>query len=172
MQESSLKVEEKVAERVEQHPATDELLDRGRSLIEASRYGEALDCLRLAQHADADHAQVRSLLGLCLARHEGRFDEAVELCTSAAKQEFFNPELYLNLALVYLNFGFKSEGIRFLLRGQMIDPSNERIRVELADLGNRVPPVLRFLPRRHLLNRWLGSARHLLGRRDERSFAA
>jgi Flp pilus assembly protein TadD len=161
-----------MAERAVRHPATEELLERSRSLIEDSRYREALECLQLANHSDPAHAQVRSLLGLCLAREERRFDEAVELCTAAAKQEFFNPELYRNLAWVYLNFGFKSEGIRFLLRGQMIDPANETIRRELADLGNRIPPVLRFLPRRHLLNRWLGSARHLLGRREDRRLAA
>ncbi|MBW2274815.1 MAG: tetratricopeptide repeat protein [Deltaproteobacteria bacterium] len=166
------KLDERSAERVVQHPATRDLFERSRSLVEASRYREALECLRLAHHADPDHAQVRSLLGVCLAMQERRFEEAVELCTSAAKQEFFNPELYLNLALVYLNFGFKTEGIRFLLRGQMIDPANETIRRELADLGNRVSPVLRFLPRRHLINRWLGSARSALVRREERRLAA
>jgi Flp pilus assembly protein TadD len=172
MQEAGPRLEERVAERIVQHPATHELLERSRRLVESSRHGEALDCLRLAHHADPDHAQVRSLLGLCLARQERRFEEAVELCALAAKQEFFNPELYLNLALVYLSFGFKSEGIRFLLRGQMIDPANQTIRRELTDLGNRIPPVLVFLPRRHLLNRWLGSVRHALARRDEHRFAA
>jgi len=54
----------------------------------------------------------------------------------------------------------------------MIDPANETIRRELADLGNRVSPVLRFLPRRHLINRWLGSARSALVRREERRLAA
>jgi Flp pilus assembly protein TadD len=172
MQEVGPRLEERVAEPVVQHPATCDLLERSRHLIEASRAGEALECLRLAHHADPDHAQVRSLLGLCIARQERRFDESVELCSSAAKQEFFNPDLYFNLAQVYLSFGFKSEGIRFLLRGQMIDPANETIRRELADLGVRVPPVLRFLPRRHLINRWLGGFRRVLARRDERHLAA
>ena len=44
------------------------------------------------------------------------------LCRSAAKEEFFNPALYHNLARVHLAFGFKAEGIRYLRRGLMIDP--------------------------------------------------
>ena len=36
---------------------------------------------------------------------ERAFDRALELCRSAAKEEFFNPELYHNLARVHLAFG-------------------------------------------------------------------
>ena len=87
-------------------------------------------------------------------------------------QVILNPEVYLNLARVYLHFGFKTEGRRFLLRGQMIDPANAEISGALEGLGARLDPVLRFLPRRHFINRWLGSARHLIGAGEGEQIAA
>jgi hypothetical protein len=86
-----------------------------------------------------------------------RFDKALELCRSAAKEEFFNPALYHNLARVHLAFGFKAEAIRHLRRGQMIDPGNDAIETEMACLGVRRQPIFSFLRRRHVLNRWLGA---------------
>ena len=98
---------------------------------------------------------------------ERRFDRAMELCQSAAKQEFFNPDLYLNMARLNLAFGFTSEALRYLRRGKMIDPANADIEAVMQELGLRVSPVLVFLPRRHVLNRWLGNARHFFLRRFE-----
>jgi len=48
----------------------------------------------------------------------------------------------------------------------MIDPGNRAIRDELDRLGRRTRPVLRFLPRGHRLNRWLGLARQRWARRE------
>jgi len=143
-----------------------ELLERGRRLIAEGRSADALEPLRRAHALAPDDATCRSAYGLCLGRVEGPFDEALALCSEAAKQEFFNPELYLNLARLHLEFGFKPEGVRYLRRGQMIDPGNESIAAAIVELGLRRSPVLSFLPRRHLLNRWLGGARHLFARRQ------
>jgi hypothetical protein len=41
----------------------------------------------------------------------------------------------------------------------MIDPANQEIGQELQRLGVRRSPVLSFLPRRHVLNRWIGVVR-------------
>lgn len=149
-----------------------QLLERGCSLIEEGRVAEALEDLRRAYEREPSSARVRSYYGLCIGLVERRFDESVELCSSAARQEFFNPDLYLNMARIHLAFGFKSDGIRYLRRGKMIDPANDAIERELRELGFRGAPVLGFLPRRHLLNRWLGSARHLFERHQHRSRVA
>jgi tetratricopeptide (TPR) repeat protein len=90
---------------------------------------------------------------------ERRFEKALELCRSAAKEEFYNPELYHNLARVHMAFGFKAEAIRYLRRGLMIDPANASLAADLERLGRRRVPVLQFLPRNHPLNRWLGRMR-------------
>ena len=63
------------------------------------------------------------MLGLC----ERRWEQALELCRSAARDEFFDPIHYHNLARLHLAFGFKAEGLRLLRRGLMIAPDNEEI---------------------------------------------
>jgi tetratricopeptide (TPR) repeat protein len=151
--------------------ASQALYEEGWVFFEQNRPAEALQWFEEAYLEDSDNARLRSSYGLCLGIVERRFDKAMELCQSAAKQEFFNPDLYLNLARLNLVFGFKSEGLRYLRRGEMIDPANAGIEAVMRDLGMRVSPVLGFLPRRHVLNRWLGSARHFLFRRQSESEA-
>jgi tetratricopeptide (TPR) repeat protein len=139
--------------------SADEHFRRGCAELDATHHAEALAHFRAAQKLDPASARVRSYYGLCLGLAERRFDKALELCRSAAKAEFFNPLLYHNLALVHLAFGFKSEALRYLRRGLMIDPECGAITRELERLGQRKRPTLAFLRRQHPLNRWLGRAR-------------
>ena len=139
-----------------------ELFDRGCALYEGGDPEAALPLLRRAHEVDENNARVRSWYGLCAGLVDRQFEEAVALCQSAAKQEFFNPDLYLNLARLYLGFGFKAEGVRYLRRGLMIDPGNVAITSAMRELGDRGAPVLGFLPRRHPVNRWLGAVRHTI----------
>ncbi|MFT5442650.1 MAG: Flp pilus assembly protein TadD [Myxococcota bacterium] len=151
---------------------TADLFELGLASFRNNALHEAQRCFQAAHDADPGHARARSYLGVCVALGERRLDEAVALCTSASKQEFYNPEVYLNLARVYLSFGFKVEGRRYLLRGQMIDPANAEINQALGRLGQRVSPVLPFLPRRHFINRWLGTAKHALAPGERSQVAA
>jgi tetratricopeptide (TPR) repeat protein len=136
---------------------------RGRALLGEGRQSEALESFRSAHQIDRANPRYRSFYGLGLALVERRFEKALELCRSAAKEEFFNPELYHNLARVHMAFGFKSEAIRYLRRGLMIDPANTGLADDLARLGRRRLPVLQFLPRNHPVNRWLGRMRTRFG---------
>jgi tetratricopeptide (TPR) repeat protein len=136
--------------------SAEEHFRRGEFALEQTDYEQALDHFRASHRLDPTSARYRSYYGLCLGVAERRFDKALELCRSAAKEEFFNPLLYHNLARVHLSFGFKAEAIRHLRRGLMIDPENAACQAEMARLGVRRRPVVRFLRRRHLLNRWLG----------------
>ena len=135
------------------------LFAAGAKDLAAGRYDAAYEGLTRAAQIAPEHARIRSVLGLSVAYVERDLERARTLCESATQQEFFNPEVYLNLARVYLVFGRRSEALRYLRRGQMIDPGNETIRREMRDLGRRRMPVVPFLPRRHPLNRALGGAR-------------
>jgi tetratricopeptide (TPR) repeat protein len=137
----------------------------GRLLLKQGEPEAAMQRLQRVFDENRAHAQVRSWYGLTLGLARRRFHEALELCLSAVKQEFFNPELYVNVAQLNLAFGFKAESLRYLRRAQMIDPGSPEVRRLLDELGPRARPVLRFLPRGHLLNRWLGSGRHVFTRR-------
>ena len=77
---------------------------------------------------------------------ERRFDRGIALCRSALRDDYENPEVYHNLGRVLLEFGRKSEGLRYLRRGLMVDPRNAAIQQEWRRLGVRQEPVLRFLP--------------------------
>ncbi len=136
--------------------SAEEHFRRGKTALEAGRYADALQQFRAAHRLEPANPRYRSYLGLGLGLAERRFDRALQLCRAAAKEEFFNPDLYLNLARVHLTFGFKSEAIRYLRRGLMIDPRSETIAAELRRLGMRRGPVLGFLRRGHSVNRWLG----------------
>jgi tetratricopeptide (TPR) repeat protein len=145
---------------------------RGRALLAEDRHPDALECFRSAHQIDRANPRYRSFYGLGLGLVERRFEKALELCRSAAKEEFFNPELYHNLARVHMAFGFKSEAIRYLRRGLMIDPANTSLADDLARLGRRRMPVLQFLPRNHPVNRWLGRMRTRFGGLAEEAEAA
>ncbi|MEZ4330166.1 MAG: tetratricopeptide repeat protein [Myxococcota bacterium] len=139
-----------------------EAFEQGRRRIQADEPAGALRAFKQAHALAPDHAQIRSWLGLATALVERDFEQARTLCESAAKQEFFNPDLYLNLAKVYLSVGRRPEALRYLRRGQMIDPGHDAIRDAIAELGLRRVPILPFLPRRHVVNRMLGGVRSLV----------
>lgn len=136
-------------------------VERGQALLQAGDAAAAIEPLREAQAAAPENAQIRSTLGLAMALGSRDFEAARMLCESAAKQEFFNPELYLNLARVYISFGRRPEALRYLRRGQMIDPGHMAIREAIRELGLRRVPIVPFLPRRHVVNRMLGGVRSL-----------
>ena len=137
-------------------PCADQHFRCGMAELEAERFGDALEHFRTAQRLDPARPTFRSYFGLCLGLSERRFDKALELCRSAAKEEFYNASLYHNLARVHLAFGFKAEAIRYLRRGLMIDPGCQLILIELDRMGRRRGPVLGFLRRQNPVNRWLG----------------
>lgn len=116
----------------------------------------ALQHLRTAHELDPGSARFRSFYGLALGLVERRWDQALALCRSAARDEFFDPVHYHNLARLHLAFGFKAEAIRLLRRGLMIDPENPEISATLCEMGVRRDPPLRFLRRENALNRVLG----------------
>lgn len=129
---------------------------RGTALMEGGHGHEAFEHLSRAYLADPQNARYRSSYALALALVRGQFMGAVELGRAAIREEFYNPDLYLNLARTYLAFEFKAEAVRFLRRGLMVDPDHERIQRKLLELGVRRRPPIRFLPRDHALNRIVG----------------
>ncbi len=129
---------------------------RGQALIESGHGPDALEHLSRAYLSDPQNASYRSAYAVALARVRQQFTGAVELARGAIRQEFYNPELYLNLARIYLAFDFKAEAVRFLKRGLMVDPESTTLQGSLAELGIRRRPPFRFLPRTHPANRLLG----------------
>jgi len=139
--------------------SAEEHFRRGEEALVQQQMQVALEHFATAHRLDPTSPRFRSHYGLALGLVERRLDRALELCRSAAREEFFQPAHYHNLARLHLAFGFKAESIRYLRRGLMIDPENEAIRAELRRLGVRRSPPLSFLRRGNLLNRLLGKLR-------------
>ncbi len=147
----------------EQEFTPEEHFRRGLALLEGGHGTDSFEHLSRAYLADPQSARFRSSYALALALVRGQFLGAVELARSAVRQEFYNPDLYLNLARIYLAFDCKAEAVRYLRRGLMVDPENERLRRKLAELGERRKPALPFLPRGHIVNRLLGRIQARVG---------
>ncbi len=172
MHEQRHRVEVRSSESRSLSEEASDLYDRAVCSFDAEEYEEAALALHHAASLAPENARIRSLLGLSIAHHEKDFQRARSLCESATKQEFFNPDLYLHLAKVYLVFGRRAEAMRYLRRGQMIDPGHAIIAASMAELGRRQMAVIPFLPRKHPINRALGGARSLIAATLSRSKTA
>ena len=116
--------------------------------------------LRQASERDPENPYYLSYYGLSLAYAEGKWADAERLCHTAVCRSRRQAQLYLNLAEVYQASGRKQAAADTLARGLHYMPTDQRLQGEIGKLATRRPPVLRFLPRTHVLNRICGFLRH------------
>ncbi|HYS05379.1 MAG TPA: hypothetical protein VEW47_09335 [Candidatus Dormibacteraeota bacterium] len=103
-----------------------------------------------------------SYLGLALTLSQGKSEEGQRLCEQAVKREFFDPDLYCNLGIVYLRNRLKAQAFEAFQKGLNLKAGHSRILEELEKYDRRGEPVLSFLPRGHYVNRLLGRLRFRL----------
>lgn len=139
--------------------SANESLKRGQELLRAGLEMAALEHFANAHRAQPEDARLRSYYGWAVATIEHRLERGLGLCREALRADAGCAEIYMNLARVLMNHGRKAEGIRYLKRGLMVDPRDVGLIQEWRRLGMRRSPVLRFLPRRHACNRFLGRLR-------------
>jgi Flp pilus assembly protein TadD len=120
----------------------------------------ALEAFRRAFDLEKTNPYFMSFYGLLLARVERNLETAERMCTEALKMKRRQPQLYANLAEVYLIAGRRSDAVDVLQEGIHYEPGDSRLLRMLARLGIRRPPVLPFLDRGHSLNITLGRLRH------------
>lgn len=116
---------------------------------------------------NAHRPQMRyiSYLGLSMAMTHGATPEAIKACERAAKIDFYNADLQLNLGKVYLLAGKTTRALAAFERGRRLSPDNDSLKTALSQVDRRARPVIPFLKRNHPFNRWLGKVRHALGSR-------
>ncbi len=148
------------------HVPTGEIAWRGIELCRQGQWQEGFYWLSQAADVTVETSSVPSLffayLGHALAKLQGEVDEGLRLCRRAVDLELYQPENYYYLAATHLLAGARRSAVDVIERGLQIDATHEGLRKLKADLGQRRKPVLRFLPRHHLLNRSLGRLRHWL----------
>ena len=105
-----------------------------------------------------------SCLGFCIAKERGHVTHGFELCHQAIKHEPENPVHYLYLGKIHLLAGNKIEALETLRQG-MSKGSSPDIERLLVAIGTRKPPVLPFLSRDNMVNKYLGIILSRLGLR-------
>lgn len=141
---------------------TDDALLLGCAYLKEGNYAEALRYLQLQKslyETDPEKeipAEFLSNYGIALAYAEKRYSEAVNFCSRAIKKQFYNPAFYLNLARVYQRANRRASAVSVLYKGLKVDTSHPGLLKAVRQLGIRRPPVLPFLSRGNLLNKYLG----------------
>ncbi len=148
----------------DKEPTEQEIIWQGILSFKAGRIPEATSLLftaieRLAARNEAVPASALALYGTCLA-YQGKMKEGLDACNHAKAADPYNPEIYLNLARVFLRAESKRRAVSALNEGLALSPRHPELQALRRKLGARQSPVLPFLSRGNPLNVALGKARH------------
>lgn len=138
----------------------------GVELARGGRFHEALEPLEQAMaYSVSDPGAaflkpLRSWYGLVVAMARGDVVRGRRLCEEAIADTPRDPELYLNLAQVFVRAGRRDLAMESLNTALAIDRHFKPSWTLLEQLGRRRPPVFRFLRRGHPFNKWAGRLRH------------
>lgn len=105
-----------------------------------------------------------SRLGFCIAKERGHITRGIELCRGAIAHEPDNALHHLFLGKTHLVAGNTLEALKAFRHGMELGGC-PGLEAELAAIGTRKPPVIRFLSRNNLLNKYLGKLLTRLGLR-------
>lgn len=141
--------------------------DTGRSQAEQGNFREALPHFQkmlehAKQHSGGKFTEPahQSYYALCMTMVYGPSREAIQLSERAVSKEFYNPDLYCNLGLVYMRCGKRGPAFRAFQRGLALKSTHPRILRALQKYEMRQDPVFQFLSRGNFLNRLFGRLRH------------
>jgi len=134
----------------------------GVRLMRDRDYHKALTHFRCAADLEQQNPYYISFLGVALSRAERKWPAALKLCQTALALKRNEPQLYLNLAEVYVSADRREDALMTLDRALACLGRDARIVRARRKLGSRRSPVLPFLDRHNFLNRHLGVLRHRL----------
>ena len=128
--------------------------DRAQQELDLNNVLAALACLERALSIWNDPLW-HSRLGFCIAKQRGQLTRAFELCRTSIEHDPGNPLHYLYLGKVYLIAGNTLEALQVFRQGMLLGGNPELQRM-LDSIGTRKSPVISFLSRDNLLNKFLG----------------
>ena len=138
-----------------------------RKALVTFRKGDTRTAAKAFRHLIEDGSndpQHVSYHGLSIALTEGKLAEGARLCSRALRVAPYDPEMYLNLARVYLRARRRSLAVVVLRKGLRVDEDNRPLLSELQKINPRATPALDFLSRSHPVNRYIGLTRTRLSR--------
>lgn len=155
-------------------------LEEVKFLLKKKENKEALKVLFQALKQYPDDAFLLSYYGCLEAVILKNYDFGIETCNRAIKlldkttpfgQEIFYPTFYLNLGRAYLSAGKKKEAIESFRKGLSFDKDNQDIMWEMTRLGIRRKPVIPYLKRSNLINKYIGMILHKLTGETKKNFS-
>ncbi len=138
------------------------------SLLADDRLLAALPLVEEALQQSPDNALYLSYYAMLIALERGQVRRGLELSQAALERGGELADIHFNTARIYLKAERKQEAIYCLRAGLERQKDHPGIIATLRQLGIRRRPVLPFLPRKNLLNKYLGLLAHRLGRRHQR----
>ena len=123
-------------------------------------FRELLEVAKAEGRNKADLVQYQSYYALCMTMVFGPSREAIRLCERAVSKEFYNPDMYYNLGIVYWRCRKKGPAFRILHRGLGLKNNHRRIQTALDRFDQRKKVLFPFLSRQNPINRWFGRIRH------------
>lgn len=140
------------------------LFNQAMEYMNRNRHGRAIELLREALHIAPDNPYYLSYLGLCTGYAGGDFGAAITLCKRALVLCPGDAVIHVNLGKVYKLKGDLTSAYSTFLSAWRRNKEHPAPASELSRLGIRRPPVLTFLDRSHVLNKYLGILRSKLER--------
>jgi tetratricopeptide (TPR) repeat protein len=140
----------------------------GYQLFTEGRLNEALEPLEQALAYSVGEPRglymrkLRSCYGVVVAVVNGQVARGRQLCEESIADAPMDPELYTNLAQVYLSGSRRDLAIEALQTALSIDQRFRPAVDQLGAMGHRRPPVFGFLERSHPINKVVGRIRHRL----------
>jgi len=135
-------------------PARD-AFEKGLELFGTGQLLAALGQFERCFSQDSSNAVCESYIALLIASERGQLQKGLAICEEAVRKSPDEPVLYLNLGRLYVRAGRRGEAIEALRKCLGMRNMPEAIAI-LDSLGTRKPPVFRFLPRDHFLNKYTG----------------
>ncbi|MEJ5378228.1 MAG: tetratricopeptide repeat protein [bacterium] len=126
------------------------------------RFDNALVCFQKAHELAPENPFIMSYLGLARIKMKA-VAEGLELCQQAAKKRPFNEDLLYNLGVAYQMAGNRQEARKTFLLGAKGCHDTQRFLSALKEMGVRRKPLIPFLSRDNILNRWLGKVTYKPG---------
>jgi Flp pilus assembly protein TadD len=160
--------EHKSAPNIKKHESStiesQALYNQAMEYMNRNRYKRAIELLKEALHIAPDNPYYLSYLGLCVGYVGDDFDTAVTLCKRALVLSPGDAAIHVNLGKVYKLKGDLTSAYSTFLSAWRRNKGHPAPAAELSRLGIRRPPVLSFLDRSHILNKYLGVMRSRLER--------
>ena len=156
---------EEFTKRVEENKKKTEYFDAVKKLLRRGNNKQALKILRDALEEFPEDPFIMSYYGCLKAIVEKKYDEGIKICQRALEklnpvvtpgEEPLYATFYLNLGRAHLAGGQRQLAIEAFNNGLKIDRTNHDLLWELRKLGTRIKPVIPFLRRSNLINKYIG----------------